>query len=49
MQETFLRQNIDAISSTGASLMPEGLEKKITPPEMADLIAYLLHPTEGRP
>lgn len=40
--ETVLRQNIDEISGTGRSLMPEGFEKKITPREMADLIAFLL-------
>jgi putative heme-binding domain-containing protein len=40
-QEVLLRQNIAEIGSTGLSLMPEGLEKKITPEEMADLLAYL--------
>ncbi|MGH7135685.1 MAG: PVC-type heme-binding CxxCH protein [Pirellulales bacterium] len=42
IEETVLRQNIDEISATGRSLMPEGFEKKIKPQEMADLIAYLL-------
>ncbi len=41
-QETILRQNIEQISSTGTSLMPEGVEKKITVAEMSDLLAYLL-------
>lgn len=41
-EQTILRRNIVEISSTGQSLMPEGLEKTITPEEMADLIAYLL-------
>jgi hypothetical protein len=36
------RKDLDEISSTGKSLMPEGLEQKITPQEMADLIAFLL-------
>ncbi|HQU42795.1 MAG TPA: c-type cytochrome [Pirellulales bacterium] len=40
--ETVLRQNIEEISGTGRSLMPEGFEKKIAPQEMADLVAYLL-------
>lgn len=40
-QDTILRQNIEQITSTGKSLMPEGLEKKITHQEMADLLAYL--------
>lgn len=38
---TILRRDIDEIASTGKSLMPEGLEKNITVPEMASLIAYL--------
>ena len=37
-----LQQDIEAMTSTGKSLMPEGLEAKIAPREMADLIAYLL-------
>ncbi len=41
-QQTILRSDIDEIRSSGKSLMPEGLEKKITPQEMADLIAHLL-------
>lgn len=40
-QETVLRQNIELIASSGKSLMPEGLEQKITHQEMADLLAYL--------
>ena len=40
--ETILRTQIDELSSTGQSLMPEGLEQKINPQEMADLIAYLM-------
>jgi putative heme-binding domain-containing protein len=44
VQQTILRQNIEQIVSTGVSLMPEGLEKKISVPEMADLIAFLLSP-----
>ncbi len=38
---TILRTNIDELSSTGKSLMPDGFEKKITPPEMAALLAFL--------
>ncbi len=41
-QETLLRVDIEELSSTGRSLMPEGLEKEISPNEMADLIAFLL-------
>jgi putative heme-binding domain-containing protein len=40
-QDIVLRNDIAEISGTGLSLMPDGLEKKITPTEMSDLIAYL--------
>lgn len=39
--DTLLRSNIEELSSTGKSLMPEGFEKKLTHQDMADLIAYL--------
>jgi putative membrane-bound dehydrogenase-like protein len=39
--DLILRQDIDELRSTGASLMPEGLEKTITIEQMADLIAFL--------
>jgi putative membrane-bound dehydrogenase-like protein len=39
--ETVLRSQIDELKSTGLSLMPEQLEAKITPAELADLIAFL--------
>jgi putative membrane-bound dehydrogenase-like protein len=35
------RSDLDELTSTGKSLMPEGLEKDISVPDMADLIAYL--------
>jgi putative heme-binding domain-containing protein len=41
-EQTILRRNIAEIAGTGQSLMPEGLEKTVTPSEMADLIAFLL-------
>ncbi len=40
--ETILRKDIDIMKSTGLSLMPEGLEKDLSPEAMADLLAYLL-------
>lgn len=40
--ETILRKQIEELSSTGQSLMPEGLEQKINAQEMADLIAFLM-------
>ena len=39
--DTLLRANLEELSSTGKSLMPEGLEKKLSQRDMADLIAYL--------
>ncbi len=40
-RDTILRAQIAEMTSTGLSLMPEGFEKTISPPEMADLIAFL--------
>ena len=41
IRETILRPDIESITATGMSLMPDGLEQAITPQDMADLIAYL--------
>jgi putative membrane-bound dehydrogenase-like protein len=38
---TILRSEIEGLRSSGKSLMPEGVEKDITPAELADLAAYL--------
>ena len=38
---TILRSEIEELRSSGKSLMPEGVEKDITPAELADLAAYL--------
>jgi putative heme-binding domain-containing protein len=38
---TILRANIDELTSTGKSLMPESFEQNITRGEMADLLAFL--------
>jgi putative heme-binding domain-containing protein len=40
-QDTILRAQIAEMNSTGLSLMPEGFEKTISEPEMADLVAFL--------
>jgi putative membrane-bound dehydrogenase-like protein len=40
-EETILRLNVDELSGTGQSFMPEGLEKAIDITAMADLLAYL--------
>jgi putative heme-binding domain-containing protein len=42
--EVILRSNIEEISNTGISLMPEGLEKNISVEEMSDLLFYLRSP-----
>jgi putative heme-binding domain-containing protein len=42
VEQTILRRNVAEIASTGKSLMPEGLEKTVTPGEMKDLITFLL-------
>lgn len=41
-EDTILRREIEQIASSGKSLMPEGVEQKVTPAEMADLVAFLL-------
>lgn len=40
-KETVLRSSIDAIRSSGQSLMPTGLEQQLGPQEIADIIAYI--------
>jgi len=40
-QDTILRSQILEMTSTGLSLMPEGFEKTVSQPELADLIAFL--------
>lgn len=40
-EDIVLRSEIEEIVSSGKSLMPEGLEQKVTLEEMSDLIAYL--------
>ncbi|YCM44680.1 PVC-type heme-binding CxxCH protein [Verrucomicrobiaceae bacterium 227] len=41
VEETILRRNIETITSSGRSLMPEGLEAVIDQQAMSDLIAFL--------
>lgn len=36
-----LRSEIEALQSSGKSLMPEGFDRTITPQELADLLFYL--------
>lgn len=39
--DLILRQDVEEIVNSGISLMPDGFEKSVTIPEMADLLAYL--------
>lgn len=36
-----LRSEIDELSSNGKSLMPDGLERDLTPQDLGDVIAYI--------
>jgi putative heme-binding domain-containing protein len=40
-EDTLLRADIDELTSSGKSLMTEGLEKDLTPRDLADLVAFL--------
>ncbi len=42
--DTILRHDIEAMQSTGLSLMPEGIEESVDQTAMADIIAYLMQP-----
>ena len=44
--ETVLRRDIDQISDSATSLMPDGLEVLLSQQGMADLIAFLLAPAK---
>ena len=39
--DTILRADIDEVINSGKSVMPEGLEQKVSLQQMADLIGYL--------
>ncbi len=39
--DVLLRSEIEEMTASGQSLMPEGLEKDLTPRDLADLIAYV--------
>jgi putative heme-binding domain-containing protein len=40
-EDVILRSNVESLSSTGLSLMPVGLEKELTPEQLADVIAFV--------
>ena len=39
-EQTILRADLDELRSTGRSLMPEGMEKELSPQDVADVIAF---------
>jgi putative membrane-bound dehydrogenase-like protein len=39
--QTILRKDLESLSSTGKSAMPEGLEKDLTPQDLADVMAHV--------
>lgn len=43
-QTTLLRSQLESLTSSGKSLMPEGFENQITPDEMSDLLSFLASP-----
>jgi putative membrane-bound dehydrogenase-like protein len=47
-EDIVLRENLDELIATGQSLMPEGVEKDITPQQMADLIAFIKQAPAGK-
>lgn len=46
VRTSLARANIKSFRTSGASLMPEGLEAGLSPEEMRDLIAFLQEPTK---
>jgi putative heme-binding domain-containing protein len=49
IEETLLRSQIDELSSTGKSLMPEDFAVRLTHQEAADLVVFLLNARVDRP
>ena len=43
-----LRNELDELSSSGKSMMPEGLEKDLTPQDIADIIAHVRSNVAGK-
>jgi putative heme-binding domain-containing protein len=40
-EDVILRDQLDELLSNGVSLMPEGMEKDLTPQQIADVIAFI--------
>ncbi len=47
-RHVILRSQLEAIRSTGKSLMPDGLEKEMTRQDIADVIAYVRSQANGK-
>jgi putative heme-binding domain-containing protein len=43
-QDTIPRSDIEELRASGKSIMPDGLEEKLTPDQLADLLEFLQHP-----
>jgi putative membrane-bound dehydrogenase-like protein len=48
-EDTILRSQVEELTSTGKSLMPEDFASRLTPSEAADLVAFLLESRSGSP
>ncbi|MBI3467974.1 MAG: c-type cytochrome, partial [Planctomycetes bacterium] len=46
-EQAILRSELESLESTGKSLMPDGVEKDVTPQDVADLLAYLSSAAPG--
>src|SRR5690606_31425740 len=40
-KHVILRKDLEVLAATGKSLMPEGMEKDLSPTDLADVLAYL--------
>jgi putative heme-binding domain-containing protein len=45
-RETIARSAIDELRSTGKSIMPDGVEEKISPQQLADVLEFLRRPDQ---
>lgn len=48
-RETILRADVDELTGTDKSFMPEGLEKDLSPQDMADVIAFVRSRIDAKP
>jgi putative heme-binding domain-containing protein len=47
-QDTILRSDIEQLRASGKSMMPDGLEQKISPEQLTDLLEFLHNPDVQR-